>query len=159
VLYLVLVPCCTCVVVLAFYFLCFTTCVTLLLYYFYCILAGQFSFMQYTPYQFPRLPTRYDKIYNQNPYQFLSLHYLMCIQFNSIFTLTFTFLQNRWMNIYVTLWINISKQVRKFTPHNITFANKFTFLEINLKLLKIHYCGNNNCGFVFYFQILFEAFP
>ena len=67
-------------------------------------------------------------------------------------------LQNRWKSADVTLWKGISKEVRKFTPNRVTVANMFTSLQRNRQLRKVHCTGNNNCGFVFHFQILFETF-
>ena len=67
-------------------------------------------------------------------------------------------LQNRWESGDLTPWKSISKQVRKLTFNRVTVASKFTFLERNWKLRNVHYTGNKNCGFLFYFQIFFEVF-
>jgi len=68
-------------------------------------------------------------------------------------------LQNGEKSSDLTPWKSISKQVRKHTPKRVTVASKFTYPERNRKLRKVHYTGNRNCGFLFYLQILFEAFP
>jgi len=66
-------------------------------------------------------------------------------------------LQNRGQsNDFIPLK-SISKQVRKLTPNRVTVANKFTILE-RIDNCEVHYTGNKSCGFLFHFQILFEAF-